>query len=171
MKKRDFNIPLLGLKEKVYHFEYELDNTFFDTAEQPLIKEPNIKVNLTFDKTHEPYVLDFNVVGTYKGECDRCASNITIPIDENYRLFVEVANEFDNDDESEVIFITRDEQELRLYDHIYDYAHLSIPMVKRCESPADLKECDKRVETFMNNLQAKNEESDPRWEALKNLKQ
>lgn len=169
MNNRDFTIPLLGLKDKVYHFEYELENSFFDIAEQPLIQEPKIKVDLTFDKRHEPYILDFHISGTYKGDCDRCAANIIIPIDATHRLYVEIGNE-EVRDETEVIFISRDEPDLKLYDHVYDFVHLSLPLVKRCESRADVKQCNQRVEAFMNLLKAKNEESDPRWEALKNLK-
>jgi len=170
MKEKEFNIPIAGLKDKVYHFEYELEDSFFDTVDEPLVIKPEIGVNLKFDKTNEPYVLDFEISGSYNGECDRCASKIDIPINGSFRLFVEFGEPEEKSDETEVMFISREEQEIRLYDHIHDYVLLSLPMVKRCESPEDIIRCDEIVEAFLSNLADRNVESDPRWEALKKLK-
>ena len=170
MNKQDFRILIAGLKEKVYHFKYELDDSFFNTVEQPLIEQSSIVVDLSFDKTHEPYVLHFKVTGTFEGECDRCASTINIPINADYRLFVELGN-IENDDETEVIYISREDHDIKLYDHIYDFVNLSIPMVKRCTSIADVKLCDEKVSSFMERINSSSEKTtDPRWEALKKLK-
>ncbi len=170
MKKENFTIPIAGLKEKVYHFHYDLEDSFFDTVEQPLVEKSNISVDLTFDKTNEPFVLDFEISGTYEDECDRCATNIKIPITGDFRLFVELGS-IDHEDKTEVIYLSRDDHEIKLFDHIYDFVNLSIPMVKRCESPEDLKLCDAKVESFMKkNNSVEESKSDPRWEALNKLK-
>ena len=170
MKRKEFNIPIAGLKDKIYLFEYELEASFFDTVDETLVKDPDIRVDLKFDKTHEPYVLDFEISGHFSGECDRCASEIRIPVEGSYRLFVEFGEHVEECDETEVMYISRDAHEIELHDHIYDFALLSIPMVKRCESPGDITRCDEKVEAFMSNLADRNKESDPRWEALKKLK-
>ena len=170
LDKREFTVPIAGLKDKVYHFEYELEESFFETAEESLVDDPDIRVDLKFDKTNDPYVLDFEISGSYYGECDRCASRINIPVASNYRLFVEFGEHIEGTDETEVIYIDRDAHEIELYDHIHDYALLSIPMVKRCESEEDLKRCDEKVEQFLQKINTGTEETDPRWEALKKLK-
>lgn len=171
MKKRDFIIPFVGLKEEIHQFEFELDESFFDTADQSLVVAPEIVVNLQFDKTHEPYVLDFNITGSYEGECDRCAANIRIPVSGKFRLFVAFGN-IENHDETEVVYISRESHDVDLTEHIHDFAFLSIPMVKRCETEADLALCDERVDSFMKKINKPVEEKaiDPRWESLKKLK-
>ena len=170
MKKEEFRIPIAGLKEKIYHFEYELDYSFFDTVDEPLVTEPDIRVHLKFDKTHEPYVLDFSISGDYSGECDRCATKVRVPVLGEFRLFVEFGEHIEGYDETEVTYISREEHELRLYDHIYDFVQLSLPMAKRCESPEDKIRCNNIVESFFSNMVSRNEDSDPRWEALKQIK-
>lgn len=170
MKKRDFVIPFVGLKHAVHHFEFELDESFFETADETYVKNPDIKVDLTFDKTHEPYVLDFKITGTFEGDCDRCAANIKIPVDSSFRIFLEFGNT-ENDDETEVIYLSREAHDIDLYEHIHDFAFLSIPMVKRCETEADLALCDERVDSFLKKINTPTEDNiDPRWASLKKLK-
>ena len=171
MNKRDFIIPFVGLKDEVHQFEFELDETFFDNAaNQVSVEAPEVKVDLQFDKTHEPYVLNFSVTGTYQDECDRCASQIRVPLYGRFRLFVEFGN-IENEDETEVIYISREQHEIDLTEHIHDFVYLAIPMVKRCESEADLTNCNKKVEAFLDKVNQPQEETiDPRWESLKKLK-
>lgn len=170
MKNQDFIIPLSGLKDKVYHFEYELEASFFDAAEQPLVRKPEIEVTLQLDKSKEPYVLDFDISGTYEDECDRCGSLIRVPVEGHFRLYVEFGEPMEEVDETEVIYIARDAHDLDLYEHIYDFVHLSLPMVKRCSTPEEKRRCDEKTKAFLSNSDDLPPEGDPRWEALKKLK-
>ena len=167
MKQEQFVIPLAGLKEKVYYFEYELEESFFD-AEEPQVLKPEIRVDLKFDKTNDPYVLDFSIYGKFKGTCDKCAATIDIPIDGEYRLFVEIGDT-ENDDDTEVVFIPQDAFELRLYDHVHDFVYLSLPVIKSCDEPFNTPFCDKEVGEILEKSNP-DKDSDPRWEILKNLK-
>jgi uncharacterized metal-binding protein YceD (DUF177 family) len=170
MKHREFNIPIAGLKDKVYQFEYELNDSFFDTATEPLVSEPDIQVHITFDKTKEPYVLDISISGTFMGECDRCASELRIPVEGDFRLYVKFGQAEETVDETEVVYISREDHEILLYEHLYDFAHLSIPMVKRCSTPADKTRCDEKIESYLTKAPVQEDLKDPRWEALKKLK-
>lgn len=171
MKKAEFHIPLAGLKDKVYHFEYEFEASFFDADSEPSVKDPAIGLHIIFDKTNEPYVLDFNISGDYAGDCDRCGSGIRIPVEGAFRLFVEFGQPIEGADDSEVIYISRDDHELELDEHVYDFVYLSIPMVKRCSTPEELARCDKKVKAYLKESPSDEPSGDPRWEALKKLKQ
>jgi uncharacterized metal-binding protein YceD (DUF177 family) len=170
MKKEEFTIPIAGLKDKVYHFEYELEESFFDPANEPLVSAPVIRLHISFDKTNEPYVLHFHIEGDFGGECDRCGSPVRIPIEGTYRLFVEFGQPETNSDETEVIYISRDDHEIRLYEHVRDFVYLSIPMVKRCSAPEDIARCNETVKAFLKQVPTVERKTDPRWEALKKLK-
>lgn len=172
MKKEEFVIPIAGLKEKVYHFEYEFEASFFETADEPLVSEPKIQLHIVFDKTHEPYVLDFEITGEFKGACDRCGSAIKVPVLGDHRLFVEFGEPSEETlDDSELIYISRDDHQLELEAHVRDFAILSLPMVKRCSTPDEKVRCNKIVEGYISNMPVEEDLTDPRWEALKKLKQ
>lgn len=173
MKKREFVIPFVGLKETNHEFKFELEASFFESLANQDITDPKIVVDLQFDKSHEPYVLVFKITGSYIDQCDRCARDVRIPVYGKFKLFLEIGNTENLRDETEVIYITRDTHDIDLYEHIRDFVLLSFPLVKRCESEADLKICDERVNEFLNKVNNTSEEQaiDPRWASLKKLKQ
>lgn len=172
MDNREWKIPLAGLKEKVYYFEYELDQTFFDESAEPLMKDPKVHVHLSFDKRHEPYVLDFELSGDFEDLCDRCGATIRVPLLGDHRLYVEfgAAIEGEENDQSEVVYLSREAHEIDLYDHVHDYVILSIPMIKHCRTGIEKERCDQKVRQYSGNEKA-SPGNDPRWAALKNLKQ
>lgn len=171
MKRDEFIIPIAGLKDKVYQFEYELEKTFFEAAENTVVRDPDIHIHLQFDKTKEPYVLDFSISGDVEAECDRCATDVRVNVNEDYRLFVEFGEAANpGEDNTEVIFIPREAHDIDLTNHIHDYVYLSIPLVKRCSEPEDVIKCDERISGYLAKNDSGTDKNDPRWEALKKLK-
>ena len=175
MKKQEFIVPIAGLKDKVYQFEYELEDSFFDTVNEPLVSDPQIEVNITFDKTNEPYVLDFNITGDFACECDRCATPIRVAVNSDHRLFVKFGQAAEHANETEVMYISREDHQIELDEVLFDFVYISIPMAKRCSTIADIAKCDKIVEAYLTQELSNKEKdvetsSDLRWEALKNLK-
>lgn len=163
-----FRIPIKGLVNKVYTFEYDIDRQFFEHYGKALIDECNIKVFVSFDKTHSPYVLTFDISGTFLSDCDKCGSIIHVPIVGNFKVYVEVNSRTESDND-EVIFISDHEDFIEIADMVNDFVNLSIPLVKSCDDPFNTPYCDKDVVKYFKKEEKSNDKDSP-WDQLKNIK-
>ncbi len=163
-----FKIPIKGLVNKIYSFEFDIDRQFFEHYDKALIGECSIKVFVTFDKNISPYVLTFDISGTFLSDCDKCSAQINVPIMGNYTVYVEVSNRTESDND-EVIFISDYQDFIEIADMVNDFINLSIPIVKACDDPFNTPYCDKEVVKFLNRKEEK-KENDSTWDQLKNIK-
>lgn len=173
-KKETYTIPYVGLKREKHTFQFLLDEKFFKKDDQSLVQEGNVEATVVFDKSIEPYILDFEFKGTVKSECDRCASEINLPIHGTHRVFVKFDEDADvlEDDNLEIMFIHPEDPELDLEVYLYDFALLSIPYYKVCKDAGQT--CDPEViQHLEKGKEQKGKEEfkpDPRWEGLNKLK-
>jgi len=165
-----FSIPFIGLKVGLHQLKFEVDNAFFAEYENSLVKKGSVTVNLDLDKRTHMTVLEFSLEGTVVTNCDRCLEDINLPIDGQYILHAKYS-EHNMDDTDEIIFIHPELSRLNVAQYIYEYIHLSIPMVKTCESDPEAN-CNEEI------LKLFDEETDdddgeikknPMWDALNDL--
>jgi uncharacterized protein len=173
-KKENYTIPYVGLKNEKHIFHYQLDEEFFKTEEDSFLQDVKVEVKVVFDKSIIPYTLDFEIRGTIRSECDRCASTIDVPINSAHRVYVKFdaqADEFE-DENLEILYLHPDDAEIDLAIYLYDFTILSIPYSKICKD-AGLK-CDPAVihhlEKSAEEQTKKEKTPDPRWEGLNKLK-
>ncbi|MCO5247698.1 MAG: DUF177 domain-containing protein [Chitinophagales bacterium] len=168
-----YTIPYVGLKNGKHFFNYHLNEEFFKLNEDPMIQKGDVDVKVVFDKSNTPYILDFELHGVIHTECDRCISEIDLPIQSTHRIYVKFDKDADElvDEDLEIIFIKPDEPEIDITEYLYDFALLSVPYSKHCEDVG--KSCDPNVIKYLNtSLEDKiiDETIDPRWEKLNKLK-
>lgn len=163
-----FSIPFMGLKIGLHQLKFEVDNLFFDQFENTIIKEGAIEVTLDLDKRENLSVLEFHLEGYVVTDCDRCMEKINLPINTEYILHVKYSeDEIESTDE--VIFIAPKLPILNVAQYVYEYIHLSIPMVKAydCESDPDAN-CNYEVlEKF--EVEKDEDHQNPIWDALNDL--
>ncbi|MES2622675.1 MAG: DUF177 domain-containing protein [Bacteroidota bacterium] len=172
---REFEIPYVGLKIGIHKFSFDIDGKFFDYFKDSPIQDCNVKVNLEFEKKETFFILNFFIDGSVKVECDRCLITFDKPIFGDYVCYVKFAEEPEKEnDEPDVLFIGREQTVIDLSQLLYEYVNLCLPMQKLgCESPGNEPQCNKEVLKYLtpgNGESKKEEEVDPRWAALKNLK-
>lgn len=173
-----YKISHIGLKKAVHHLEYVLDGAFFANFEQSLVKQCAIRVDVTFDKRSEPYILDFSFSGTIDAECDRCTATFPAKVQGEFSLYVKFTGDelLQHEDESEVLFISREAQEIDIAPFLYDFAHLCIPYYKICDNPGKTEYCDQEIVALLEKMTPEEEEkedtpqADPRWDELNKLK-
>lgn len=171
---KQFSIPFTGLKLGVHHFDYELDDRFFNAFEYSLIKSGNLKVDLELEKQETMLLLKFKVIGTVNLDCDKCLSEFAYPVNLYERQIVKFAEDELESDDEEIITLSRKDSEIDISASLYEMINVAVPYIKNCEQ-AD-KECDQemidRLEQLSIDKQAEENEqiSDPRWEALNKLK-
>ncbi len=170
-----FNIPFMGLKKDVHHFQYIIDSNFFQEFENSPIEEGVLEVDLEFNKKHNFFELNFQIEGKIRTQCDRCSDDFYMAIDFEEEAIVQMQNAENTSDEKEldILTIPNDSTAINVAHLIYEITVLSLPIRKNCsEDSVDGKKCNPKVLKILNrNNQSKEEETtDPRWEALLKFK-
>jgi uncharacterized protein len=172
---REFEIPYVGLRIGVHKYSFDINGTFFGYFKNSLLQDCDVKVNLEFEKKETFFILNFFIDGSVKTECDRCLIPFDKPIFGDYVCYVKFAEDPSKmEEEPDVLFIGREQTVIDLSQLIYEYINLCLPMQKLgCERPGEEPQCNKEVLKYLKPESGEtknNDEVDPRWDALKNLK-
>lgn len=171
----EYTIPIKGLSNGIYQFEYQIDRNFLTHFEQSPISQANIQMKVELEIKPGPFVLNFDFSGTVESNCDRCLVAINLPVSGQNRLLVKVSEETESED-PEVIYIHPEAIKLELADFIYEFLILSIPIIKvyDCESepeasiPCDFEMLDLLFEPEDSPEEDEEKESNNSvWEELK----
>ena len=161
---RVYSLPIQGLKDGVHSFEYQLDHTFFSQFEGSPIEAANIEARLELDKRPDLLVFDFDLEGRVSAECDRCTTNIQLPIQTQQQLMVKFGEPEDDDDE--IVFIPRESPDFNVAKYLYEYSVLAMPMINTYDCEDDPEPpCNREVLAYLN--QADQTKDNPIWDALK----
>ncbi len=166
---RDYEVAFSGLKTGKHTFQFEIDKAFFDLFDtEKEFTNPKIVADVLLDK-HSTF-LEFwiKTSGTVELICDITNEAFDYPIENEIKVLVKFGEEYDDSDE-DVITIPTSDHAFNVAQLIYEDVMLSIPMKKI--SP-NVKEEDLEIlEKFSpKKIEETEEEVDPRWEALKKLK-
>lgn len=139
---KEFSIPIKGLKQEHYEFDFQIDKSFFKCFEDAPISDAEIEVYLDLDKRTGMMELFFDIVGTIKTDCDRCLAAINLPIETEQHLIIKYSEEA-QEDTDEVIYIHPETSDLNVAQYIYEYICLAIPFTKTydCEND-EVPPCD-----------------------------
>ncbi len=179
-------VDALKLKIKTLPFgthavECHVDESFFNGQEDTEVRRADVEVSLQVTrKSESTYRLEISCHGSVTVACDRCLDDLDLPVDVNYGLNVEQMGTELDDTGDELLIVPSDWRELDAAPIVRDTVLLAIPMTHSHESEDDcnavmLNVLDShRVETVRDEEEATPSETtstDPRWEALKKLKE
>lgn len=163
-----FSIPFLGMKIGLHQLKFEVDNTFFAQYENTQVKQGKLTVVLNLDKRSHMTILDFALEGNVITDCDRCMEDINLPIKSEYILHAKYSEE-ELDGTDEVIYIHPKVSQLNVAQYIYEYIHLSIPMIKTCELDPNSSCNEEILSRFEQESNVDEVKSNPMWDALNDL--
>jgi uncharacterized metal-binding protein YceD (DUF177 family) len=165
---KNFVIPFVGLSSGEHHFDYHIDDKFFESFEFSEIKQANVSVDVTLEKRERMMVLTFKMLGSLNVTCSRCLDEFDFPVDLQETLYVKFGPEYIEEDD-DVIIIPESESHFDISPFIYDYLNLIVPY--RVVHPVDengQSACDpdviKRIEALTGNKMP-----DTRWDKLKDI--
>ena len=179
-------VDALKLKIKTLPFgihavECHLDKSFFNDEEQTEVRQADVDVTLNVTRKSETaFRLEIACHGTVTVPCDRCLDNLDLPVDVDYRLNVEQMGEELDDSNDELLIIPSHWRELDATPLVRDTILLAIPMTHSHESEDDCNAAvvdvlvSHRVEAVPDadgDPQSETTGTDPRWEALKKLRE
>ena len=168
-KFRNYDVAFSGLKNGKHEFKFEVEQSFFDLFEtEQEFTNAHINVDVALEK-HTTF-LDLEVIISGKVDliCDITAEEFSHPINNSIKILVKFGEKYDDSNE-EIITIPQGDSAFNIAQMIYEAVMLSIPMKKI--SPNVTDEDIELIEQFSPKIEEdKEHEVDPRWEALKKLK-
>ncbi|HCI55245.1 MAG TPA: DUF177 domain-containing protein [Bacteroidales bacterium] len=152
---RLYTIPLFGLKEGDYTFDFIIGNDFFDRFEESEIKEGSLTATAGLIRYPSCIILTIKISGNVKICCDRCLDMYMQKIECENHLIIKSGVLFDNTD-PDILIVPFGENELDLSQLFYEFIHLALPLRrihpddiygKSGCNPEMIKELDKHVVT------------------------
>ncbi len=171
---KEYTIPFVGLKQGLHQFEFQIDNTFFEHFEYDEFNASAINVVLEFNKKTTMLELQFIATGTVNVNCDLTNEPFDLPIKNEIFLVVKFGEEY-NDENEELLILPYGEYEVNVQQYIYELIALAIPSkrvhpgVKNGTLQSDILEKLEELSPKEKTIVDEDEETDPRWDKLKNL--
>jgi len=164
---KDYRIPFTGLKDGVHEYDFDLSEQFFAEFGNEEIEKASATVSLSLNKLPSHMELTFTIEGELHTECDRCAGDLTIEVDTEREMMVKLEGEMEDDD---VILLASNAIAIEMAEHFYETFALAIPLKRLHEEGACDADALKRLDQYSPSDEDDDDEIDPRWAALKNLK-
>jgi uncharacterized metal-binding protein YceD (DUF177 family) len=164
---KEHTIPFSGLKDGEHEFRFVLGQEFFTNTGDEDMEGGSVTAAVMLVKSPTLLVTTMHLVGTVQVQCDRCATPMEFPVDSEQRQIFQLNAEEDLDDD-ELVGLEPGAHSINLTHYFYECLRLALP-IRHVHAPGA---CDPEVEAVLGKLAVEHEPvPDPRWEALRSLKQ
>lgn len=173
-----FDIDIYKLANKQYTYQYHIGKSFFEHFENSPLQQADLNVEVTLDKQDNLITALYDIRGTVALECDRSLEKFDHPVAIQERIIYQYGEE-EQELDDDIVIITNNTQSINIAQYLYEFVNLSVPMRKI--HPKYAEEDNPLVDgeiIFSSKAEhppaeeehEKDEPVDPRWNALKNLK-
>jgi len=171
--KKEYVISFTGLKIGKHQFEYQIDKTFFEAYHYDDFLVADVVITLDFEKLGNLFELSFKAKGTIGVACDLTNEPFNQPIETTLNLVVKFGDEYNNDNEA-ILILPHNAFEIDIKQYIFEMLVLAMP-AKRIHPGIALGTLKSGILEKLKELQPKQnlsleDEIDPRWSKLKNLR-
>jgi uncharacterized metal-binding protein YceD (DUF177 family) len=169
-------------------YAYLLDNRFFANIDGSEVQKGKVNVTLSVERTPSAFEMKFHLAGVVCVPCDRCLDDVEQPVEADNRLFVKFGREF-AEESDEILVISEDEGAVNLAWFLYEFVALAVPMkhihplgkcnramASKLRKHATQQAAGGENEDYgyaddepLTDDEADAPETDPRWDALKDL--
>ncbi len=165
-------IPFTGLNEGEYEFSFDFKKKFFDAHEMLDTRNGNITANVSLNRKPNMLSLKVEVHGFLEIQCDRCLEYFQLPINYTGNLVVKFSED-DTASTDEIWILPPNQTILDLEQYFFECIGLCIPIQRvHPENEDGSTGCNPEM-IDMLQIHSKNadmhDESDPRWNKLKDL--
>ena len=174
MNKRGlYAIRISGLGEGDHDFSFELDREFFVLFEHPEINNGDVHADVILEKKTGIFALHFSLKGKVEVMCDRCLEKFMTEISSTQTIFIKMGEEPGEIDD-DVLIILRDDHEIDVGQYLYEFIMLALPYQKVHPDDSDGNstcnpEMIEMLDAHRSKETEKNDDTDPRWDALKGI--
>lgn len=165
-----FEIDLRDVKEGMSECSFHADNTFFErnTGE---IQGGDLQILLSLQRRDTFFELQFSIEGWVSVSCDLCLDAMQQPISVRQTIGCRLSDEAPDDDET--IYVAPEDGVLCIEEIVLELTELAIP-IRHVHAPG---KCNAAMMNILNEYSVsrrdagKEQATDPRWDALKKLKE
>ena len=181
---KDFTVPFQGLALGHHRFEWMVNNAFLAEFPFALMQNANVRVHLALERNEHALDMHFELSGEVGVECDRCLNPLHIPVQATAHLIARLTDQDEppETDDDELLLLPKAAYELDLSTYVYETVSLQLPLRTGCEAPVAGRcnlEMIALLDKYKTSAQAEGDDAtsaddaptDPRWDALKKLKQ
>lgn len=174
-ENRQYKIDIYGLKIGVHEFDFEFDQKLFENIENSVLETGHGKCTIVLDKKETLISLDFKIKGVIGLVCDRSLEPFDHPVDIEETLIIKYGEAFD-DSRDDLLIIPNTQESINVESSIYEYLTLTVPMKKIHPDYRDDSEEEEEIALVYTSEDDEADEKenddviDPRWAALKNIK-
>jgi uncharacterized metal-binding protein YceD (DUF177 family) len=174
--RKKYDIHIYKLSNGVHEYQFEIGIEFFEMFDGDLVENGQLNAVVSLNKSDSMIQVDFNIEGSLELECDRSLEKFDFPIHIDQNMIYKYGEE-DKELSEDVFVIEKNTQTLNVAGIMYEFIGLEIPMKKLHPKFQEEEDEDDESEGSMiytseaeENIEQKEEDIDPRWAALKNLK-
>lgn len=172
---RQFDIQIFKLASGLHEYSFEITDSFFEHFKSETLEHGNLQVQVTLTKSETMIEMNFSIKGSLELECDRSLDHFDFSIDSEKRMIYKLGH--GNEELSdEIMMIDKDSQVINIADLLFEFISLEIPMKKLHPRFVTDEETEGELEAIYFSEEEEGqsddqeEETDPRWAALKKLK-
>jgi uncharacterized metal-binding protein YceD (DUF177 family) len=163
-KSKGCEIPYSSLSLGKHQFEYLIEDSFFEQFVIPSFREANLLVKTEIDKKSSLFLIHFSIAGTVRTSCDRCGDDFNLEVWDEVHLTGKLTDpdkiESLNENDDEVIYFDKTNNNINLSEYIYEQIILCMPIQfihpdkKNGESG-----CNAQAINLLNALQSQSEQT------------
>jgi len=171
--ERAYDIDVYGLRLGVHNFEFEFSDELFEAEEveeEQIVEKGQGLCSVTLEKSELLMTLLFEIKGEVELVCDRSLEEFMFPLAINERLILKYGDVLD-DSRDDVWIVPHGIQTFNVKRNILEFINVAIPM-KRLHPKfgEDDAEGMELIYSSGDGIESQEEDVDPRWAALQQLK-
>ncbi|MCO5725803.1 YceD family protein [Robiginitalea marina] len=172
MRHKEFTIPFSGLKLGKHHFDFQIDQSFFDAFQYEEFNDAQVRVDLVLEKMSTMMEAHITAEGWVNVDCDLTSEPYDQPIAAELNLVIKFGEEFNNEDD-EVLVLPHGEHQFNIAQYVYEMLVLAVPGKRVhpgvADGTLDSEALRKLKELEPKEVRENQDQTDPRWDALKQL--
>ncbi|MEM6260985.1 MAG: DUF177 domain-containing protein [Bacteroidota bacterium] len=176
--EKQFELNVARLKDGKQQEVFTLDEEVLKHFQQSDLLDCDVKAVLDMTKNSSQVDAIFHLSGKVVLRCDRCLEPYDFSLDTRHRIIFSFDEKMGRDDNTEIIYVNRHEDKLSVLQELYDFMILAIPFRKVPEPEVhlckpevlELLGLDAQGRPKVEFIEESERETDPRWEALRKLK-
>ena len=166
-------IDIIGLSNKVHRYEYSIRDGFFNNFDGSEVSKGSLNCSLKLTKNDNFIEMEFDISGKVGLICDRSLDPFDYPVNITKAILFKYGEE-DREIDDEIEMISRHRQGINLGQYIYEFIIMAIPMKKLHPRYAGKISENPKDELIYSSGDEHGKDlgelDDPRWEALKKLR-
>lgn len=174
LSRKDYDIKFTGLKLGRHDYQFRLGDDFFALFDYQEFDRADLNVEIDMEKKENGLELKMQMQGTVQVPCDVTNEPFDLPLNNHLELVVRFGEVYDDTDET-VLILPDGEHYVNVAQYLYEMAALALPLkrvspeVLSGEKGQEELALLRKAEEGTAAADDESEETDPRWDKLKDL--